>query len=163
MGVTDVSTILWRERELLDLLLFKLEEEQLVLATGRTRWLAHAAREVEVVLTEIRRIELMRAVEVDGLAAELGLAPAPSLAALAEAVDEQWRQILREHHAAFRAATDEISAMAKANSELLSAGYRAACDALLTVDGSPDTDTYTARGVPNHPSSRRPVTLDEAI
>ena len=34
-----LSQILWRERELLDTLLFKLEEEQMVLASGRTRWL----------------------------------------------------------------------------------------------------------------------------
>jgi hypothetical protein len=162
MGISEVSTILWRERELLEMLLFKLEEEQLVLATGRTRWLARAAREVEVVLAEIRRTELMRAVEVDALAAELALDPGPSLSALAAAVDEPWRQILRDHHDAFKVTTDEISAMAKANSELLSAGYRAACDALLAVGRGTDAETYTARGVPTQ-SGRRPVTLDEAI
>ena len=42
MALSDVSNILWRERQLLELLVFKLEEEQLVLAAGRTRWLAHA-------------------------------------------------------------------------------------------------------------------------
>ena len=41
-----LSQILWRERELLDSLLFKLEMEQLVLGSGRTRWLARAAKEV---------------------------------------------------------------------------------------------------------------------
>ena len=37
MALSDVSNILWRERQLLELLVFKLEEEQLVLAAGRTR------------------------------------------------------------------------------------------------------------------------------
>ena len=50
MSLTEVSSILWRERELLELLLFKLEEEQLLLAAGRSRWLGHATREVEMVL-----------------------------------------------------------------------------------------------------------------
>ena len=50
MALSDVSNILWRERQLLELLVFKLEEEQLVLAAGRARWLAHASREVESVL-----------------------------------------------------------------------------------------------------------------
>ena len=59
MGLADLASILWREREMLELLLFKLEEEQLVLAGGRTRWLAHATREVEVVLEEIRRTEVV--------------------------------------------------------------------------------------------------------
>ena len=58
MGLADLSSILWREREMLELLLFKLEEEQLVLAGNRTRWLAHATREVEMVLDQIRRTEV---------------------------------------------------------------------------------------------------------
>ena len=57
-----LSQILWRERELLETLLFKLEEEQMVLAGGRTRWLARAAREVENVLDTIRETEILRAV-----------------------------------------------------------------------------------------------------
>ena len=39
MSLSEVSNILWRERRLLELLVFKLEEEHLVLASGRTRWL----------------------------------------------------------------------------------------------------------------------------
>ena len=39
-----LSLILWRERDLLETLLFKLEEEQLLLANGRTRWLMRAHR-----------------------------------------------------------------------------------------------------------------------
>jgi hypothetical protein len=162
MGVSEVSTILWHERELMEMLLFKLEEEQLVLASGRTRWLGRAAREVEVVLEEIRRAELVRAVQVEALAVQLGMSTSPSLAALAEAVEEPWGQILHDHHAAFRAAADEISAMAKANTELLTAGYRAACDALLVAEAGEEADTYTARGAASH-AERRPFTLDQAI
>src|SRR4051812_39244560 len=44
MALTEVSNVLWRERELLEMLLFKLEEEQLLLTAGRTRWLPHATR-----------------------------------------------------------------------------------------------------------------------
>ena len=60
-----LSLILWRERELLDTLLFKLEIEQLVLASGRTRWLTRAAREVEPVLETLRETEILRAVAAD--------------------------------------------------------------------------------------------------
>ena len=38
MSVNDLSAVLWRERELLELLTFKLEEEQLLLTAGRSRW-----------------------------------------------------------------------------------------------------------------------------
>src|SRR6266496_5603996 len=105
MGLADVANILWREREALDLLLFKLEEEQLVLATGRTRWLAHATREVEFVLDRIRQTELLRAVEVDAAAAELGLPPSPSLRARADAAPPPWGDVLRDHRRAFLALT----------------------------------------------------------
>ena len=35
----DVSNILWRERNLLELLAFKLDSERLLARAGRTRWL----------------------------------------------------------------------------------------------------------------------------
>lgn len=160
MGLAEVSSTLWRERELLELLLFKLEEEQLVLASGRTRWLARSTREVEVVLEEIRRAELLRAVQVDDAAGELGLAPGPSLRELADTSDEPWRSLLHEHRKAFLAATAEIQAMAEANRELLGAGQRATREALLSLSGA--GETYTPRGT-TATVTVRPRLLDEAM
>jgi len=71
-GFAEVSDILWRERELLDVLLFKLDQERLLLAEDNVRWLARANHEIDVVLEELRLTELTRAMEVDTLAAELG-------------------------------------------------------------------------------------------
>ncbi len=160
MGMAEVTSTLWRERELLDLLLFKLEEEQLILASGRTRWLARATREVEAVLEEVRRAELLRAVQVDEAAVELGLPPGPSLQALATAASEPWATILREHREAFLTATAEIQAMAQANRELLTTGARAAREALLSLtDGA---DTYTPAGT-TVASGRYHRLVDEAI
>src|SRR5436853_6844589 len=79
MALSDVSNILWRERQLLELLVFKLEEEQLVLAAGRARWLSHATREVESVLAEIKRVELERAVNVESAGRDAGLSGSPRL------------------------------------------------------------------------------------
>ena len=45
MGVHELSALLWRERELLEVLQFKLEVEQLLLTTGNTRWLNRASAE----------------------------------------------------------------------------------------------------------------------
>jgi hypothetical protein len=82
-----LSQILWRERELLDTLLYKLEVEQMVLAAGQTRWLMRAAREVEQVLSTIRETEILRSVAADQFAASIGLDYNPSLRALSEAVE----------------------------------------------------------------------------
>jgi hypothetical protein len=146
-----LSQILWRERELLDTLLFKLEQEQLVLASGRNRWLMRAAREVEQVLETIRQTEILRSVAADEAAAALGLEYNPSLRALAEATEEPWRSILTDHHEAFLAVTREITALADANRELITVGYRSARETLMSMgDGAEgynaDGDAVTVSG-----------------
>jgi hypothetical protein len=144
MGLADLASILWREREMLELLLFKLESEQLVLTGGRTRWLAHATREVEIVLEEIRRTEVIRAIEVDEVAASLGIGPNPSLSVLAEAAPVPWSELLDQHRKAFLTLTAEVSALAEANREMLTLGARAARETMLAVVGS--VETYGRRG-----------------
>jgi hypothetical protein len=126
MGFREVSAILWRERHLLELLLFKLDEEQLVLAAGRTRWLPRATREVEMVLEEIRQTELERAVEVSRMALDLALPAGASLWQLAEAAPPPWQGILLEHRQAFLSVTDEITALMQTNRELLVRHHKAA-------------------------------------
>lgn len=128
-----LSVILWRERELLDTLHYKLAVEQLVLAGGQSRWLMQAARDVEAVLATIRETEVLRAVAADEAAASIGMRSNPSLSALADAVDEPWSSILREHRDAFVAATHEITELADANRDLISAGYLSARDTLLSL------------------------------
>ena len=128
-----LSQILWRERELLDTLLFKLEEERMVLASGRTRWLVRAAREVENVLDTLRETEILRSVAADEVAASIGLEHNPSLRALAEAVDEPWQSILLDHHEAFTAVTHEVVALADANRDLITTGYRSARETLMSL------------------------------
>ena len=161
MSLTELSSILWRERELLELLVFKLEEEQLLLAAGRARWLASATREVEMVLAEIKRSELGRAVEVDAVASSLGLPAGISLRELAESVPAPWDHILREHRKAFLALSDEITDLAKTNRELLGAGFRAARDTLLSL-GEPEPHTYTPSGQ-NAVTPRGPLLVNQAI
>jgi len=65
-----LSTLLWREQELLDLLLFKAEEKQYLIVTGKTRWLSRIAHEIEVVLDQLRTIEVERRLEETDVRAE---------------------------------------------------------------------------------------------
>ena len=159
MSMEDLSSVLWRERELLETLLFKLEVEQLVLATGRTRWLPSAAREIEEVLDAIREVELLRAVEADAVAAELGLDPNPALSQIAEASEEPWRTIWLDHRESFTSVAAEITAMAENNRELLTSGYQAAKATLLSLSDTPAT--YTADG--STVTERRRTLVDRSI
>ena len=160
MGLADLSSILWREREMLELLLFKLEEEQLILASGRTRWLAHATREVEMVLDQIRRSEVVRAAEVEVLGSQLGLGPNPSLTQLSEVAPAPWSDLLREHRKAFLTLTAEITSLAETNRELLTTGQRAVRETMLAVVGS--VETYGRRGETVAAAARTRL-FDEAI
>ena len=144
MGVTEVSNVLWREREQLQLLLFKLEEEQLVLASGRTRWLAHASREVQIVLDQMREIEVLRAVEVDAYAETVGLGPSPSLRDLALASPEPWQELLIAHRDALVELTSEISRVSQDNREVLAVAHRATQETLLSLNGT--LETYAPSG-----------------
>jgi hypothetical protein len=159
MSMEDLSSVLWRERELLETLLFKLEVEQLVLATGRTRWLAPAAREIEEVLDAVRETELLRGLAADAVAAELGLSPNPSLREIAEACDEPWRSIWHDHRESFTSVSAEITAMAENNRELLTSGYQAAKATLLSLSDQPGT--YAADG--SAVSERRTSLVDRSI
>lgn len=139
----QLSQVLWRERELLEELLFRLEVEQLVLASGRTRWLAHAAGDVEGLLEDLRRTEVLRATAAEAAASDAGLPHSPSLRALAETAPDPWRSILLDHHATFVTLTGEIAAMADANRHLITRGYQAAREVLTELSS---TDSYTPDG-----------------
>ena len=159
MSMEDLSSVLWRERELLETLAYKLEVEQLVLAAGRTHWLAAAAREVELVLENIRDLEVLRAVEVDAVAEELGLDPNPSLREIAEASDEPWRSIWLDHREAFTTVAAQITRLSESNRDLLTVGYQAAQATLLSLSES--SGTYGSDG--SVASSRRSALVDRSL
>ena len=96
----DVSNILWRERNLLELLAFKLDAERLLARAGRTRWLAHADHEVEMVLGELKAVELERGIQVQVLGEQLGLESDATLLSLAERAPDEWAGILADHRRA---------------------------------------------------------------
>jgi flagellar biosynthesis/type III secretory pathway chaperone len=161
VSLTDLSSVLWRSRELLELLLFKLEEEQLILAAGRSRWLAHATREVEVILEQMRQTEVARAAFSQAASVELGLSPESSLSELADAAPMPWSDLLHQHRKAFLTLTSEITGMAEMNRDLLTAGQRAARETLLFVAGN--VETYGPQGKTVTSGIRRPSLVDEAI
>jgi hypothetical protein len=141
-----LSDVLWRERELLEGLQYALEIEQLILASGRTQWLLRAAKDVEAVLENMRRTEVLRAVAADQAAAAIGLAPNPSLRELAATAGEPWGEILTDHRDAFMTGTRQIVELADANRDLITTGYRSARETLMALGDA--TEGYTADGTP---------------
>ena len=164
MGRVDyqhLSTLLWREQELLDLLLFKAEEKQYLILTGKTRWLARIAHEIEVVLDQLRTLEVERAAATEALAGKLGIEADPSLRQLAEAAPAPWNDLFAKHHEALLVLVTDLRSLSDANRELIDSGLAVIGDALLQVR-KPSVGTYGATGRTQGGSSRA-VTLDGAL
>jgi len=161
MALSELSDVLWTERRLLELLLFKLEEEQLVLTSGRTRWLAHATREVETVLDQIRDAELGRSVEADAVAIELGLEPGSTLQTLAQHAPAPWDDLLQAHRDAFVQLTTEIAQLADGNRELLALSHRATQETLMSLQES--VQTYDPTGHTTAGADRSAQLLDRSF
>lgn len=152
--------MLWRQRHLLELLLFKLDVEQTLLASGRLRWLARATHEVELVLDEIRHIELTRSMAIDEVASSLGLHPGCTLRELADAAPAPWDGIFAEHREAFLGLTEEINLVARANRDLVSQGQRAVSETLDLLVPGLDDDEYVMR---SSNVRRAAVLVDEVL
>jgi len=146
MGTNELSASLWRERELLELLAFKLTEEQLLLTSGSTRWLQYATQEVEQVMERLSTASLARTVEVSGIAADWGIPETSTLRELAaSAADDTWRDILDSHLAAMTQLTAEIQALRDLNLQYLRAAIRSTQETLAADTAS--GGTYDARGL----------------
>lgn len=145
LSANEVSAILWRERELLELLLFKLEEEQLLLTAGKSRWLQHATREVEQVLERLRASSLNRSVEVASLAESWGAGTNASLRELvANAPAGPWGEIFQGHLSAMTELTAEIQQLRDLNEQYIRAALRSTQETLSVIGD--DAGTYDARG-----------------
>jgi hypothetical protein len=156
-----LSTLLWREQELLDLLLFKAEEKQYLIVTGKTRWLARIAHEIEVVLEQLRSLEVERAAATEAIAVRSGLGPNPSLRQVADSAPTPWNTLFTKHHETLLSLVTELRSLSDANRDLIEHGLAAIGDVLLT-SSSASAGTYGANGRATGRSGRA-VTLDGAM
>jgi len=145
MGANELSALLWHERKLLDLVIFKLTEEQLLLTAGHSRWLPHATAEVEAAMNLLQDASLAVAVEVSAVAEEWGVSGEPSLGDLAAAAPAPWGEILNSHRAALSSQTAQAKTVKETNENFLRAASRATQETLASL--RPDAGTYDSHGV----------------
>ncbi len=131
----DLSTQLWQERGILEMLLFKLEEAHVLLATGRHHWLQHATSEVSQVLAALSAAEDRRARIGSDVALSCGLSPDATLANLAAELPEPWGEIMSRHREALLSNLKRVQAVASTNREILRRSLSATTDALAVLGG----------------------------
>jgi hypothetical protein len=108
-SMEPVGTILEREGEALEVLLFKLIETRLLIEAGEARFLPRATREVERARTRARELDLLRAATVAQTSC------GATLRDLAAAATGPWPAILRDHHALLSNLVSEIEVVAHQN------------------------------------------------
>jgi hypothetical protein len=158
MGFSEVSDLLWQEREALELLLFKLIEERLIVASGEIRWLPAANREVESVIEQLQSVEIRRAVEVEMMGREHGRNHTMTLSEIASVAGEPWATILLDHREHLLSLVAQVEQASGENRAMLTAGARAIRETLLAATES--VNTYDSRGVASQATSR-PLIMDE--
>jgi len=104
----SLAQVLRHERDVLETLLFRLDEAALVAAAQGDRWWERASRDVDAAVSTARSTELLRAVAALDTALQLGLEPGATLRMLAAAIGQPDRSVLLEHREAIRALTTEI-------------------------------------------------------
>lgn len=145
MGTNELSALLWKERELLDLLHFKLEEQHLLLIAGKSQWIQLATREIENVLGKVKDASLNRAIEAAKQALAWGLdADAPLSEIIVSAPEGPWKEILAAHLAALREVSTEIGQLRDSNEQFLRAAHRSTQETLATLGN--DTSLYGPAG-----------------
>jgi hypothetical protein len=148
MSIPDLAAVLWRQRELAESLVYRLECEQLLVASGRTRFLGVATAEVEETLGELSIVEMQRAAIADEVCAETGLDPGATLEEIAGSVQPPWTEVLIEHRQALILLTRELTALAEANRHLMAAGMKAVESAMagLGLRQGTTSQGYDAQG-----------------
>lgn len=131
----------------LEHLLFKLEEEHLVLASGRHRWLDQASAEVSAAVEALDLCERRRLGLADALIGELGLPVAATLGDIADAIDIDQAEMLRGYRTRMRDLLERIHDLVQRNRDLLARGLAATADALALLGAGPTT-AYDATGAP---------------
>lgn len=147
MSAQDLSSLLWRQRDLLRMLTFKLEEEQLLLTAGKSQWIEYGTQEVQQVMTKLNAVVLAVSVESAKVAAEWGLPADSGLRALAAGApaNSPWGELLTKHLEALTQQTEVIAGLRDANSQFLRAAARSTQETL--ADARPAAGTYNAKGM----------------
>jgi hypothetical protein len=131
-----VATILEREGDALEQLLFKLIETQLLLQADEARFLPRATREVERARARARELDLLRAATVARTSCGARLRD------LATAATGPWPAILRDHHDVLSRLVDEIEVVAHQNAQMAERGI-----ATLSREPVPVGAAVTARPI----------------
>lgn len=146
MGYSELSQLLDREIKLLETLLFKLEEEHLLVASGRHHYLATANAEIQAIVDDLKTLELRRALSSADVCSDLGMDNLSSLQEISHAAEEPWRSVLVEARSRLLLVSARIAKAQNDLTGLLSQRVALVEDILTLVDASGVRNMYGKNG-----------------
>lgn len=153
MEADELSNELWRERGVLENLLYKFTTQRLLVTNGESRWLGRCTAEIEALKNQLSTTQLTVDVLSSSVAKRWGLhtESSPTLHELMAAAPEDgpWAGILKDHHAAILSLADEIRTVSEENSRFLKAANISLQEAGQKTGPAV---TYTAAGAAAHTS-----------
>jgi len=153
----ELSRTLWKQRGLIELLQYRLEVQQLILAAEREERLQVALEEVESAMEDIRRSERSRDAVVRQCAQLMTLPDDASLGDLRARTTEPWASMLADHQDALLGLVADTERLAARNRELAQRGANDSRALIDAITGSAAPNGYgpgTTRGL------ARPALLD---
>ncbi len=145
MGANELSASLWRERNLFEILEYKLEVEHLLLTAGNSKWIGRVTDEIDEVVGALRKLNLIRDLEIERLAEEWDISGRASLREIVQAApDAVWGDIFAAHLGALLDLAGRIRTLRDANSHLLRSAIRSTQETISSLDAT--LSTYDSRG-----------------
>lgn len=161
-AVEELVDTLWLERRLLEFLLYKLVQANLMLMAGNSRFVQPALREVDQVIERVRQAESYRGTVVERLAREWNK-PAASLTLEALAAESPgWAQpLFQEHREGFLRLVNEIERITLENRRLATVNLDSIRGTLDMLSGQ-RSDIYDSSGRATS-GERLPMKIDEVM
>jgi uncharacterized protein YunC (DUF1805 family) len=161
-AVEELVDTLWLERRLLEFLLYKLVQANLMLMAGNSRFVQPALREVDQVIERVRQAENYRGTVVSRLAQEWNK-PVASLTLEALAVEGPgWAQpLFQEHREGFLRLVNEIERITLENRRLAAVNIDS-IRGTLDMLGGQQSNIYDASGRAES-RERLPMKIDEVM
>ena len=156
--LSQLNEVLWAERRLLEVLLYRLVSAKLVFAADEKRFIPLALAEVERAMEKIRVAELQRSLVIGRLSLAWDIPREDlTLVYLADWAPEPARTLFDDHRTACMEITAEIEQVSRENKRLAAAGLSEVRElvelvvgpqAMATIDGG----GYTQRGAHERPA-----------
>ena len=159
-NLDELSRTLYKQRELIEMLAYRLEVQQLILMSARADRLQYALDDVETVMAEIRRVERNRDLIVRKCAQALGLPENTTLTMLRERTPEPWSSTLADHQSALLALVASTESTASSNREFAQRGMVETRAILNEITGSQMMTEYGPNAGRSAGGLSRPALLD---